>query len=393
MTTRLQKAGAALLLSCSSTSAGSAGEKARFLTPQELAELGDKSKVSFATKLVNDPAELPILPHPGWSVDGKVEALRYPAIFTGAGGSRALGSFECTPRAMKALEMAEPLFQKKEYDSARAIYESALGEDPGCYLVALNAGDCYLFSGKADRALHLYDQAIKLNPADFHGHWFRGSALVALGRAEDARLAYSQALAMSPKQPNLLAAIRSKAYELGIDVRDEPFQPSATAGLDGKGVTIYTVDRPYWWIYGVCRGIWLAEESHRVEMTGEAQHRWTNTEDLECLGALLTQYKSFRDAGKTARERQLDTLLDVRDHHLLNGFAVYEFGSRVSPNVMLLLPETTRSEVADYVRTYVLRKIEPGRSNLRLDPPVDPVTGLANDARPAPGSPAGQAAP
>lgn len=321
MTNGLESAAAALLLSFSLATTGWAGESARLLTAQELAELGDKSKVSFATRIMRDRAELPILPHPGYSNDGMVEPLPYPAIFTAADGSRSLGSFQCTPGAMKALQKAEPLFQEKAYDSARAIYETALVEDPGCYLLALNAGDCHLLSGKADRALHFYDQAIKLNPADFHGYWFRGSALVTLGRAEEARVAYSQALALSPRQPNLLTAIKSKANELGIDVRDEPFQPSATADLDGNGVTVYTVDRSHWWIYGVCRGIWLAEESHRLQMTGEARHHWTNTEDLECLGALLAQYKSSRDAEETAPEQQLDMLLDVRDSHLLNGFA------------------------------------------------------------------------
>ena len=339
-----------------------AADKPRFLTPQELAELGDKSKVAFATKIVAGPADLPALEHPGWSTAATIHPIPYPAITTGRDGSRALVSYRCSDGAMKALEAAEQSFQKKAYDAARVIYEAALHEDPSCYILDFNAGNCYLFSGNPERALQFYDKALKLNPADYRGQWFRASALVALGRSEEARLAYRQALAMSPQNPDLLAAIKSHAAELGIDVRDVSFRPSAVARVEGKGVTIYTVNKPHWWVYGLCKGIWLGDEAHRLQMSGDTQHNWTTTEDLECLGALLAKYKSSRDAGDTASEAQLDTLLTVLDQRLLGEFITYEFGPRVSPYFTILLPEPTLQEIARYVDRFVLPRIAAERS-------------------------------
>jgi hypothetical protein len=331
-----------------------AADKPRFLTPRELAELGDKSKVAFATKIVETPAELPALQHPGWPPAGTIHSVPYPAITTGSDGSRALVSYRCSDGAMKALEAAEPSFQKKAYDAARVIYEAALHEDPSCYILDLSAGDCSLFSGNPEIALQFYEKATKLNPADYHGQWFRASALVALGRSDEAKLAYTQALALSPANPRLLSAIKSHAAELGIEVRDVSFRPSAVARVEGKGVTIYTVNKAHWWIYGLCKGLWLGDDAHRIQMSGDTQHNWTTTEDLECIGALLAKYETSRDAGVTDPEEQLDMLLTVLDHKLLGEFVLYEFGRRVSPDFTILLTEPMLQGIARYVDSFVL---------------------------------------
>lgn len=340
-----------------------AADRVHLLTPQELADLGDKSKVAFATKLLETPAELPELQHPGRPAAGAVDTIPNPSIAVGSGGSRSLVSYQCTNGALKAREAAEPSFRKKAYDAARVIYEAALQEDPACYILDFNVGDCYLSAGNPTRALEFYDKAFKLNPADYRGPWFRANALIALGRSEDARMAYGQALAMSPQNPDLLAAIKSHAKELGLDVRDISFRPAAGARIEGQGVTIYTVNKPHWWVYGLCRGIWLGDEAHRLQMTGDAQHTWTTTEDLECLGALLAKYKTSRDAGDTPTEAQLDTLLTVLDQTLLGEFVMYEFGPSVSPYYTILLPEQTQKAISRYVDTFVLPRIAAGQTD------------------------------
>jgi len=50
-----------LLIFVATLAAGeeNAGKKGHFLTPRELAELGDKSKVSYATTIVKSGADLP----------------------------------------------------------------------------------------------------------------------------------------------------------------------------------------------------------------------------------------------------------------------------------------------------------------------------------------------
>ena len=182
------------------------GKRGHFLTPRELAELGDKSEVQYATTIVKNGSELPTFRHPGLPKSGPLQGTPYPEISRGAGGSRSLFSFQPSAVASEALEEAEPLFQSKEYTQALPIYREASLKDPKCYVLYMSIGDCYLFSGNPVAALDNYDKAIALNPDDFHGYWFRASALLELGKPKEARHAYAKALAMSPRNQTLFAA-------------------------------------------------------------------------------------------------------------------------------------------------------------------------------------------
>lgn len=333
-----------------------AGETARLHTPAQIADIGGKSKVAFATKIVDAPEDVPEVRHPAWPAEGAVDPVPYPKVAVAADGGRALVYFECAPEAMEMLEKAEPLFQGKHYGRAKAMYDAALLADPTCYLADLSAGDCRLLSGDAASAVSYYEKARAANPFDYRVHWFLGDALLAAHRFDEAREAYVQALVLSPRNAKVLKAVASHAAKLEIEVHDVPFRPSAAAKLEGQGVTIYTVNGAHWWIYGVCRGLWLADTSYRVEMTGSAAHDWTSTEDLECLGALLSSYETLRSGGKAADEPQLDSLLEVRDRGLLGAYVLYEFGSHLSPNFTLLLPDASRDAIAGYVRAFVMPK-------------------------------------
>jgi len=77
---------------------------------------------------------------------------------------------------------------------------------------------------------------------------------------------------------------------------------------EGDAYVVYFVETTYWWLYGMCRAVWLAEEGHRVELTGKPDHQWTSTEELECTFILLMRYRTERDK-EGAREPQLDFLL------------------------------------------------------------------------------------
>src|SRR2546422_4979687 len=96
-----------------------AGRRSHFLTPRELADLGDKSKVHYATTTVKSGTDLPSFRHPGLPKGGPLQETPYPEISTGPDGSRALSSFRLSPIARKALEEADSLFQSKE--NAKAL--------------------------------------------------------------------------------------------------------------------------------------------------------------------------------------------------------------------------------------------------------------------------------
>jgi tetratricopeptide (TPR) repeat protein len=348
----------ALVISVTTWAGGeeNAEKKGHFLTPRELAELGDKSKVSYGTTIVKNGADLPSFRHPGFPKDGPLPETAYPEISAGSDGSRSLYSFQLSTIARKAIEEAEPLFQSKKYEQALPIYREASLKDPKCYVLFLSIGDCYLFSGNPLAALDNYDQAIALNADDYHGHWFRASALVELGKTEEARHSYARALAMSPRNPSLLKAINARSTRLGIRAREELFHPQATARPDGDKFVIYTVEGLHWWLYGLCKAVWLAEEGHRRDLTGSADHGWTNTEELECMGTLLASYRTDRDEGKGAPEPELDLLLEVLSSGNLDAFVNYEFGSQFSKDYAILLDTESQEKLARFVEQYVFQK-------------------------------------
>lgn len=349
----------ALVLTTFGSLKGSEGEpkkRGEFLTPSEFAELGEKSKVQYATHIVKSGAELPSFRHPGYPKDGASPETTYPQISEGNDGHRSLLLFRPSAIADKALKQAEPLLQKKEYDLALPIYLEASQEDPKCYLLYLSIGDCYLFSGNPVAALDNYDKAIDLNPDDFHGHWFRASALVELGRMTDARHSYARALALSPGNPSLLKAINARADRLGFNATEEIFHPQATAQPEGDAYVIYTVDVTHWWIYGLCKAVWLAEPEHRKDLTGSSDHRWTNTEELECMANLLARYEIDRDEEEMPAEPELDRLMEVLHAKSLGAFVDYEFGSQVSRDYTLLIGRESQDKIVRFVEQYVFQQ-------------------------------------
>ena len=348
----------ALVVGIATCAAGeeTARKRGDFLTPRELAELGKKSKVSYATTIVENSAELPAFRHPGFPKSGPREETLYPVISVGPDGSRVLSSFRPSPIAKKALEDAEPLFQARKYAEALPIYLDALLKDPKCYVLYLSIGDCYLFAGNPVAALDNYDKAREINPSDYHVYWFRASALVELSKVEEARHSYARALAMSPRNPSILKAINAKSSRLGVRATEELFHPRATARPEGDEFRIYTPDIPYWYLYGLCRAVWLAEEEHRKELTGDSEHHWTNTEELECTAILLASYRTYRDEGKGPRDPELDLLLEVLSSKQLGAFVDYEFGSRVTPDYTIYLDDNSQERIARFVEQWVFQK-------------------------------------
>ena len=330
--------------------------RGRFLTPAELAELGDKSEVQYATTIVKNGADLPAFRHPGFSKEGPSNGTPYPEISVGADGSRSLYSFRPSAVASKALEEAEPLFQAKEYVQALTIYREASLKDPKCYILYLSIGDCYLFSGNPLAALDNYDKAIALNPDDFHGYWFRASALVELAKPEEARHSYAKALAMSPRNPTLLKAINARSERLGTRAKEELFHPQAMARPEGDKFVIYTVDVPHWWLYGLCKAVWLAEAGHRKDLTGSTDLHWTNTEELECMGNLLARYRTDRDEEKGTPEPELDRLLEVLGDGNLGDFVNYQFGSQLTPDYAILLDRESQEKLVRFLEHYLFDK-------------------------------------
>lgn len=355
MATRKERA--LLLAACflALASVARAADSKSFLSPKELVELGEKSEVSYATRIVDSPDQLPVVLPPGKTTSEPHPPLPFPWVESSADGlHRSLTTYTLSSVALSALEEAEPLFREKKYEEARKVYSEAARVDPDCYVLHSHIGDCYFMTGRARKALKEYKRALALNPNDFHGYWYRASALHALGRFEAARRSYARALALSPKNESILSAVRSRAKDLGVTLYDQPFHPLATARQEDEAITVYAVEGTHWWGYGLCRAIWIGEPTHRQAMTGSTDHKWTTTEELECLLILLQMYRGERNAGEVDEEPELERLWKILEGRSLNQFILYELGSVFGSEFAILLDQKTQEDVAEYVSRYVL---------------------------------------
>jgi tetratricopeptide (TPR) repeat protein len=324
-----------------------------FLTPPELMTRIESSPVQY---LIQDLESLKGLV-PEQLVDAVwpegPEPLEVPVVELSADGSRAVKPAKFNPEAMALIQQGEVHYQAKRYAEAEKLYAQALEKEPGNYLAALNLGDTALFSGDAKTALTRYEQAARLNPDDHRSYFFRGTALLRLDRMAEARDMYAWALTLRPEHPYVMRALEQNADTLGIRVQPRVLRPRALARVEDKGVSVHVDPKSPWFIYGLCKALWLGEESHREEMTGERDYHPTNIEELECLGLLGAVYARFQEEGKP-KDPALERFMRIVEDGYGKELILYEVLGRQAPHVVLTLEPEARERLHQYVLRHVV---------------------------------------
>lgn len=332
--------------------AGAAGGHP-FLTPPEMVARMEASPVQYRIHTLEDLKGLAPEQLTDFVWPQRTEALDFPVVVAGEGGTRSVRAASFDPAAVALLEQAEVHYRAKRYAEAERLYAQALVKEPGNYLATLNLGDVALFSGDAKAALARYEQATRLNPDDHRSYFFRATALGRLGRFTEVRDMYARALALRPEHPYVMSAVTGNAETLGIDLQPRVLRPRALARRDGEAIDVYAEGAP-WLAFGICKALWLGEPSHRKEMTGTEQHQtFSSTEERECLASLIVMYRLRREDGK-ARDPALERLSRIAEDGYLTELVLYEVAARAWPHVGLTLPDAQRERLHQYVLRYVL---------------------------------------
>ncbi|MCY1078105.1 tetratricopeptide repeat protein [Archangium lansingense] len=344
-----------LALGCASSPPASPAvpttKRPSFLSPPEILERMEKSPVSYKVEPQDSPPG-------GWAEQlwpRQLEPVTWPQVVE-EGGSRVLREWPQKPEVQQLLAEAEPHYQAQRFEEAARLYAQATERCPGCYLAWLFRGDAALFGGDPTTALAHYDKAAELNPYDYRAHFYRGSALIRLERSQEAREAWAWSLVLNPRNP-IIRQFFQNNRSVGLAITDDVIVPRGRALAQDDGVVIHfdPDHHPAWFAYANCKALWLGEPSHRQEMTGSTEHRFTSAEELECLASAVSLYESGLRKGEEEHEdRALSRLSAIVQGKMATELILFEMAARVHPQITLTLDDEARKRLHAYVLRYVL---------------------------------------
>lgn len=158
------------------------------------------TRPSMGQPVVSTP---PAQPHEERLVQSDAEQERQTGVHR-----RASQPLEIAVHALELLEQSSEEFRKQGhafrdagvYDRALHAYEQAIRLDPNNPLAYYGQAKIYWEQKRYQEALYAYDQIVRLQPEDPFFHALKGNALYELGRYVEALSAYDRALAL--KQDN-----------------------------------------------------------------------------------------------------------------------------------------------------------------------------------------------
>lgn len=327
-----------------------------YLSPKEIVALTQNSSRSYQIKsekrnqgVLADPFAT-LYPDAG----GLVDPVR---VLFGENGQRSYQRYPMTDEMIAFFKVAEGHFAAGRYAEARESYLRVVAIDPKFYQAYSYVGDTYFNEKHPELALAYYDTAVALNPAHYQAHYFRGSALRALGRIEEARESFVRALARNPRHESTFTLLRSYGAQLGFRANEVLFMPRGLAMAEGENVVVvFDKDAGAQWLsYAMAKAMWLGEPEHRKAMTGEEERLpFSTVEETECILALMSVYMNMREKGEIETDERLDRIVEIIDDDYLTEFLIYELGSRVGPQMMLMQTDDLISRMEKFVGKYVI---------------------------------------
>lgn len=111
--------------------------------------------------------------------------------------------------ADKTFLRGNKLYADQKFTEAAAVYQTAIGMDPGNWRYYLNLGLAQKKAGLADAALAAFKKAVELSPESFSANKEAGEALAKAGRWDEAKPYYEKAVGLNPDNPDV-------RYNLGL---------------------------------------------------------------------------------------------------------------------------------------------------------------------------------
>lgn len=118
-----------------------------------------------------------------------------------AASQRITGLRQPTPEQLQRVEQANAVKESGDYDTALAMFQEILAENPTLTTAYLGIGDIYVLKKDYEKAEPAYNRAARLEPRNFDAQYGHGLALQMLKRFVEAVRAYHRALTIDPANP------------------------------------------------------------------------------------------------------------------------------------------------------------------------------------------------
>jgi tetratricopeptide (TPR) repeat protein len=119
-----------------------------------------------------------------------------------------------TPEQQQKLDRADTAKNRGDYDTALAMFQEILAENPTITTAYLGIGDIFMLKQDYPRAEPAYSRAAKLEPRNFDAQYGHGLALQMLNRFIEAVRAYQRALTITPNSIKANLAIATTYLQM-----------------------------------------------------------------------------------------------------------------------------------------------------------------------------------
>lgn len=252
---------------------------------------------------------------------------------------------ELSEKARVLKEEAEQLFQKKEYEEARLLYDKLLGMHPEYSKLLVYIGQTYHLEGEVEKAIPFYRKAIEQNFIDYMGHWFLGRAMWDIGEIEDGLASYMVAHLLNRNHPLLIKELTKVLEANGLQYNKWSFIPQIALEREDS-INIKVSFAEGWMGYALAKAVWEFEPSHSEEM-GETFGVPSMAQEKE---ALISFYLTY-EAGdkKLAKEPYLVGFEKALEGKQVDAYILYEIFLIQEPSIAYQLSLDNFIHLSEYV--------------------------------------------
>ena len=215
--------------------------------------------------------------------------------------------------AEDALLEGEAAFAKGEMDRAIELYERALKLEPKLYEAPLFIGDAYYKMGKSDKAYESYARAVAIDPDRDTAYRYWGNVLMRNDKLKEAKEKLIEGVIAQPYTRatwqflwNWADLSKIQLSQPRIDIPTSSVQKK-----DDKNIEVFVNPSEKkdgtdaWMIYSIGRAAWMTKEKFSEAFPNEKKYRHSLREESESLRVTAESVESQLKEGKL-KESSLD---------------------------------------------------------------------------------------